>query len=57
VESFQEDMVQARVITEKRITKLRDLVSGQELSGTPQGDTTVFDLRLSRGSYRAFSAE
>jgi len=57
VESFQEDMVQARVITEKRITKLHDLVSGQELSGTPQGDTTVFDLRLSRGGYRAFSAE
>jgi hypothetical protein len=37
VESFQENPVTARVVTDGRITKLRDLVSGEVLTGQAQG--------------------
>jgi hypothetical protein len=47
----------ARVITDSRITKLRDMLTGQVLSGTAQGPTTVFNTPLMPGSYRVFSAE
>jgi hypothetical protein len=58
VESFQENPVPAaRVITDKRISKLRDMLTGQVLTGTPQGATMVFDTPLVPGSYRVFSAE
>ena len=58
VESFQETPVpSARVITHKRITRLRDMLTGQVLEGTPQGSTTVFNTPLVPGSYRVFSAE
>jgi hypothetical protein len=58
VESFQENPVPAaRVVTDKRITKLRDMLTGQVLAGTPQGSTTVFNTPLVPGSYRVFSAE
>jgi hypothetical protein len=58
VESFQETPVPAaRVITDKRITKLRDMLTGQVLVGTPQGSTTVFNTPLVPGSYRVFSAK
>jgi len=45
------------VITDKRITKLTDLLTGQVLTGTPEGSTMVFTTPLVPGSYRAFSAE
>lgn len=58
VESFQESPVPAaRVITDKRITKLRDMLTGQVLVGTSQGSTTVFNTPLVPGSYRVFSAD
>ena len=58
VESFQENPVPtARVITDQRVTKLRDMLTGQVLAGTPQGSTTVFNTPLVPGSYRVFSAE
>jgi hypothetical protein len=58
VESFQEAPVPAaRVITDQRFTKLRDMLTGQVLTGTPQGSTTVFTTPLVPGSYRVFSAE
>ncbi len=58
VESFREDPVPtARVITDKRIARLRDMLTGQVLEGTPQGSTTVFTTPLVPGSYRVFSAE
>jgi hypothetical protein len=58
VESFQENPVPtAHVITDKRITKLRDMLTGQMLMGTPQGSTMVFNTPLVPGSYRVFSAE
>jgi hypothetical protein len=56
-ESFNENPVQVRVITEKRIVKLRDMLTGQQLVGTPQDSTTVFEIPLYPGSYRVFSAE
>jgi len=58
VESFQENPVpKARVITQKRFTKLTDLLTGQVLTGTPQGSETVFNTPLVPGSYRVFAAE
>jgi hypothetical protein len=57
VESFQENLVPARVVTDNRITKLRDMLTGQQLVGTSQGSTTVFEMTLNPGSYRVFSAE
>ena len=56
VESFQENPVEARIVTDKRITKLRDVVSGAELSGEQQAGGTVFTTALERGSYRVFAA-
>jgi hypothetical protein len=56
VESFGEEPVQARIIADKRIAKLRDMETGQELTGQQQGNTTVFDTPLTRGTYRVFSA-
>jgi hypothetical protein len=57
VESFAEEAVQARMITDKRITRLRDVETGQELTGQAQGNSTVFETPLTRGTYRVFSAQ
>ena len=57
VESFAEEPVQARIIADARITKLRDIETGQELTGQQQGNTTVFDTPLTRGTFRVFSAQ
>jgi hypothetical protein len=54
-ESFQESPVEARIVTDKRITRLRDVLSGAELKGEPQGATTVFTMQLERASYRVFA--
>ena len=37
VESFRESMGPARIVTDKRISRLRDLVTGRELSGPAPG--------------------
>jgi hypothetical protein len=57
VESFNEEPLQARIITDKRITKLRDVETGQELTGRQEGGNTVFETPLTRGTYRVFSAQ
>jgi hypothetical protein len=57
VESFRQDPMRAVVVTDKRITKLRDLQSGQLLTGTERAGATVFEMPLNPGSYRVFSAE
>ncbi len=57
VESFQENPVQARLITDKRITKLRDMLTGETLTGSEQGASTVFETPLKHGTYRVFAAE
>jgi len=55
VESFQENPVEARITTDKRITKIRDVVSGAELTGERLAGGTVFTTPLERGSYRVFA--
>jgi hypothetical protein len=74
VESFAENPVQARIITDARITKLHDVVTGEELTAqAPAGGgggrggrgggrggaapTTTFQVNLTQGSYRVFSAD
>jgi hypothetical protein len=64
VESFQDNQVTARIVTDRRITKLHDLVTGQELTGQAvaggrggQAATTVFETQLTHGSYRVFSGD
>jgi hypothetical protein len=56
VESFQETPVDAKIVTDKRITKLHDLVTGAELAGELQAGGTVFKVKLERASYRVFAA-
>jgi hypothetical protein len=57
VESFRQDPMRAVVVTDKRITKLRDLQSGQLLTGAERAGATIFEMPLNPGSYRVFSAE
>ena len=57
VESFQENPVEVRIVTDKRITKLRDEVSGAELSGEQSAGGTAFTTKLERGSYRVFAVK
>jgi hypothetical protein len=57
VESFRRDPMQAVVVTDKRITKLRDLQTGQWFTGTDRAGATAFEMPLNPGSYRVFSAE
>jgi hypothetical protein len=56
VESFQDGPVDARIVTDKRIGKLRDLVNGAELSGESAAGGTVFTMKMERGTYRVFAA-
>jgi hypothetical protein len=57
VESFLPHLTAARVVAQKRIAKLRDLVTGAEVTGQPRGEQMVFDVPLAPHSYRAFAAE
>jgi hypothetical protein len=57
VESFRQDPMRAVVLTDERITKLRDLQSGQLLTGIERAGRTAFEVPLNPGSYRVFSAE
>ncbi len=54
VESFRDSVGTARVVTDQRITRLRDLITGRELTGQPRGDRTVFDVFVRPGSYSVF---
>ncbi len=57
VESFREaTMGTARIVTDKRIGKLRELLSGRELVGQPRGNVMVFETVVRPGSYGVFSA-
>jgi hypothetical protein len=57
VESFRQDPMRAVVVTDKRITRLRDLQSGQVLTGSERDGATTFEMPLNPGTYRVFSAE
>jgi len=56
VESFREASGQARIVTDKRIAKLRDLLTGRELTGQPRGDKMVYDTFVRPGRYSVYSA-
>lgn len=57
VESFRPDPIKAVVLTDKRITKLRDLRSGVLLTGSERNGQIAFEMPLNPGSYHVFSAE
>ena len=55
VESFQPQGSQVTIVTDARMTKLRDLRSGQVLTGQARGNTMVFDAPIPPHSYRVFA--
>lgn len=57
IESFRPTSTSARVIMDKRFSKLRDLQSGDTITGRPRGSSTSFDLHLWPHSYRVLRAE
>jgi hypothetical protein len=68
VESFRHEPVDIKIIADKQISKLRDIVTGEELTGEIRpghprwggpaaADKTVFGLNLKAHSYRAFKCE
>jgi hypothetical protein len=57
VESFAAEPVQARIVTARRITRLQDLETGEEIAGQAQGNNnTVFETPLKSGTFRVFAA-
>ncbi|MDD5327286.1 MAG: hypothetical protein PHY02_05670 [Phycisphaerae bacterium] len=68
VESFLPETVNVKIVTDKRISKLRDVLSSKELAGkvliappvrgqTPGSDKTAFDVKIKPHSYRVFQCE
>ena len=57
VESFQPQGSQVTIVTDPRVTRLRDLRSGQILAGQARGGRMTFDAPLQAHSYRVFAAE
>lgn len=56
VESFREARGTARLVTDGRIAKLRDLMTGREMAGQPRGNKMVFDVFLRPGGYTVLGA-
>jgi hypothetical protein len=46
-----------RLVADKRIARLRDLSTGQVMTGQPRFDKMVFDTMVWPGRYRVLSAE
>ena len=71
VESFLPESVDVNIVTDKRISKLRDVLSGEELSGKSppeppmwarrwqrqENDKLIFDTQIKPHSYRVFKCE
>jgi len=57
VESFQPQGSQVAIVTDARMTKLRDLRSGQVLNGQARGNSMVYDASVPPHSYRVFAGE
>jgi len=67
VESFLGESTEVRLITDGHITRLRDVETGEVLTGTPVGDApwpprpdagkVVFDTQVKPHSYRVFVAQ
>jgi hypothetical protein len=55
VESFRESAGMVRLVTDSRIGKLRELLTGRELAGQARGDRMVFETTVRPGSYSVFS--
>lgn len=55
VESFRETSDAVRLVCDRRIAKLRDLVTGRELVGQPRGDRMVFDTVVRPGAYSVYA--
>jgi hypothetical protein len=56
VESFRESAGTVRLVTDKRIATLRELLTGRELAGQARGDRMVFDVFVRPGGYSVFTA-
>ena len=65
VESFLPNSVEVKIVVDRGVTGLNDLLGGRGLggppargmSGQPRGDKTVFETFIGPHSYRVFSAE
>lgn len=57
VESFRETYTPVRILTDRKIAKLTDLITGETVAGQPRGGRTAFDAFLRPGAYRVFRAE
>jgi hypothetical protein len=70
VESFRDEPVDVKIVADKRISKLKDILTGEELTGeavstqsrffgrpTPAPDKTVFKMTIKPHSYRVFKGE
>jgi len=68
VESFLPDSVDIRIVTDRRISKLRDVLSGEAISGqelpgrrmwgqAASADKVVFNTQVKPHSYRVFQCE
>lgn len=53
-ESFLPHTVRCEAVIKKNKAKLHDLLTGDEIQGTTDGDKTVFELSLQPRSYRVF---
>jgi hypothetical protein len=47
----------ARVTVDKKVSKLVDVVTGEQITGQPAGERTIFNLTLEPGSYKVLSPE
>ena len=56
MESFREAAGIVRIVTDRRVTALRDLMTGRELVGQPRGDAMVFEAMAGPGRYSVFGA-
>ena len=56
VESFRETAGTARLVTDGRITTLRDVINGRAVVGQPRGDRMVFDVPVRPGGYTVLAA-
>lgn len=52
--TFRESTDTARIVTDRRIARLRDFVTGRELVDQPSGDRIVFDTFVRPGTYSVF---
>jgi hypothetical protein len=56
VESFRERMGPVRIVTDARITKLKEWLTGRVIDGQPRGEKMVFDVMARPGAYSVFGA-